>query len=73
MYKKFSGVINKRDDELEAVQLAGYIREIISPIPTFGSFISARESPISAILIFLCLILIMSRYLPDPIQQTNKQ
>ena len=35
--------------------LADYFKEIISPIPSFGSFIGARDTPSSIILFFFIL------------------
>ena len=51
--------------------LADVIGENTSPIPAFGSFKGASNAPTSIIL-FLFLILNMSRHVPDPNKQTNK-
>ena len=50
--------------------LADVIGENTSPIPAFGSFKGASNAPTSIIL-FLFLILNMSRHVPDPNKQTN--
>jgi len=50
--------------------LADVIGENTSPIPAFGSFKGASNAPTSIIL-FLFLILNMSRHVPDPNKQTK--
>ena len=51
MYNKFDAMINKRDNDKEAMQLDNYIEEIISPIRAFYSFKGVKNVPTSIILI----------------------